>query len=348
LKERRLPAEWAPQTGVLLCWPTSRTDWAANLADAESDYLALTAAIARFEDVHVCCQDRETRRHVKTLLDVAGMPTDRCHLHVVPYDDTWVRDYGPITVLANGAPAWLNFRFNAWGGKYPHGHDDAFTRLLHAAPDFKAIPLHDDDLVLEGGSIDGDGRGTLLTTSRCLLSPGRNPALDRTDIEQRLRDALGIERVLWLQHGRLEGDDTDAHIDTLARFCSPDTIAYTRCHDPSDPHDRELGLMEQELKSLRQSNGEPYRLVPLPLPTPCHNQQGRRLPATYANFLVVDGAVLAPQYGVATDDAAVRQLQTAFPDRKVVGVPCRALIEQFGSLHCVTMQLPAAMGRGNY
>ena len=337
----RLPAEWEPQEGILLSWPTASTDWSANLAAAEATYLALVKAISRFETAHICCQDAAIQQRVTRLISEQGISAVNIALHILPYDDTWTRDYGPVTVSRNGKPSWLDFRFNAWGGKYPHTQDDRVTRLLHGMPAFEQRQCTEVDFVLEGGSIDSDGRGGLLTTTRCLLSPQRNPGYDKAEIEQRLFDLLGTQRVLWLQQGELEGDDTDAHIDTLARFCNAETIAYTRCQDPLDSHARSLDNMKKELQALRQSNGQPYHLVPLPLPTACFNRTSERLPATYANFLILNGAVLVPTYDVATDRDAMTQLQQAFPDREVIGVPCRPLLEQYGSLHCVTMHLPA-------
>jgi agmatine deiminase len=199
------------------------------------------------------------------------------------------------------------------------------------------------EFVLEGGSIESDGRGTLLTTSECLLTPSRNPTLDRTAIEQLLSEVLGADRILWLNHGYLAGDDTDSHIDTLARFCAPDHICYVACPDVADEHYSALAAMEEELQEFRQADGSPYRLTALPWPDAIHDDEGHRLPATYANFLIINDAVLLPVYGVAQDDEAIAIMTGIFPDRQIVPINCRALIHQHGSLHCVTMQIPAGV-----
>jgi agmatine/peptidylarginine deiminase len=199
------------------------------------------------------------------------------------------------------------------------------------------------DLILEGGSIDSDGRGTLLTTRHCLLNPQRNPEYDCVGLEGLFGQIFGTRQVLWLDHGELEGDDTDGHIDTLARFCDEHTIAYVRCDDPQDSHYAPLREMERELQAFRDSDGRPYGLVPLPLPAPKRDEHGKRLPATYANFLIINGAVLVPVYGDAQDAVALECLAPCFPGREIVPIHCLPLIHQYGSLHCVTMQLPAGV-----
>jgi agmatine deiminase len=234
----------------------------------------------------------------------------------------------------------LDFVFNGWGGKFPAELDNGVTRRLHEHGAYGDACFETIEFVLEGGAIDTDGAGTLLTTSQCLLTSTRNGGLTQRQIEEMLLSALGLDRVLWLNHGYLAGDDTDSHVDTLARFCDASTIAYVKCSNPDDEHYESLGAMEAELTALRTADGLPYRLVPLPLPTACFDEHGARLPATYANFLIINGAVLAPVYGVPEDAEALTRLTNCFPDRKIVDVPCRTLIEQHGSLHCVTMQIP--------
>lgn len=342
---RRLPAEWEPQSGVLLTWPHDGGDFGPDLDAVEPVFLDLACAIARFEPLWIVCRDPAHREAVARRLDRAGVPTRRRHLECAPSDDCWARDHGPITVLDRGRPIVVDFRFNGWGGKYPAANDDRITAVLHATGAFGAAPLESADLVLEGGAIDTDGRGTLLTTRRCLLAPTRNPGLDRRDLEARLSAHLGIRRVLWLAHGALAGDDTDGHVDTLARFCDPRTIAYQACEDPRDEHHAELSAMAAELRALRDGEGAPYRLVPLPLPRPVRDRDGRRLAAGYANFLVINGAVLVPAYGDPADALARERIAEAFPGREVVPVACTPLLHQNGSLHCVTMQLPAGLGR---
>ena len=334
----RLPAEWEQQSGVLISWPTISTDWKDNLADAETAYLEIAELIARICHVYICCSDSATLQHVEKLCHDKDIPVERYSLLVIAYTDTWTRDYGPISVHKGNQLVWLDFEFNAWGGKYQHSADNEFTRLLHRQFNSKRILQHH-DFVLEGGSIDSDGEGTILTTSQCLLDPARNPGLLKKQIEDRLISSLGVQRILWLDHGHLQGDDTDAHIDTLARFCSPDTITYVQCTDSADPHFSSLSAMEVQLKSYRQMDGRDYRFIPLPLPTACFNQKGQRLPASYANFLILNGNILAPVYGVDTDALALSQFQQCFPQHRVIPVQCKPLIEQFGSLHCVTMQI---------
>lgn len=338
-----LPAEWEPQSGVMLTWPHGHGDWAPYLAQVEPVFVRLALEIARRERVLIACYDAAHRQHVRDALAAADVPLTQVDLRIVRSEDTWARDHGPITVHAQGRPLLLDFKFNGWGGKYVAVLDDNISRRLHEDGAYGDAPLETIDLVLEGGSIEVDGGGTLLTTRRCLLAPTRNPQLDQPQIETRLRQLLGVRRFLWLDHGYLAGDDTDSHIDTLARFCDAQTIAYVACDDPRDEHYAELRAMEAELQSFRTADDAPYRLVALPWPRARHDDSGRRLPATYANFLVINGAVLVPTYDDPADAAALACLRSCFPGREIVGVPCLPLIHQYGSLHCVTMQLPAGV-----
>jgi len=337
-----LPPEWAPQSGVMLTWPHPSGDWAPRLAAVEPVFAAIAREIARRERVLIVCHDAAHRAHVEAALYAAGVDRARVVLGVAPSNDTWARDHGPITVLCREQPLLLDFRFNGWGGKYRHDLDNLITRRLHEAGTFGRVPLETLDLVLEGGSIEVDGSGTLLTTKRCLLAPSRNPGISQQQLEQELSEWLGLKRVLWLEHGHLEGDDTDSHIDTLARFCDTRTIAYVACDDPNDAHYRELQAMEEELKRFRAADGSPYRLVPLPWPRAQYDG-GCRLPATYANFLIINGTVLVPTYHDPADGVALERLGQCFPDREIAGVDCLPLIAQYGSLHCVTMQFPAGV-----
>ncbi len=339
----RLPAEWEPQSGVMLTWPHPATDWAPRVAEAESVLLAIAREVTRHERLVVACHDPAHYAHVTDRLAAAGIPAERLRLGLAPSNDSWARDHGPITVICDRRPWLLDFVFNGWGGKYPADVDDRITATLHLAGLLGDGPLHRVDMVLEGGAIEVDGRGTLLTTERALLAPTRNPGLDRGTAEQRLGALLGVERVLWLTAGGLAGDDTDGHIDTLARFCDPHTIAHVSCDDPLDVHYADLQAMGVELRALPDSEGQPYRLVPLPLPAPQRDADGNQLPASYANFLIINGAVLIPTYGDPADEVALRLLQGCFPDREVVAIDCLPLIHQFGSLHCMTMQLPAGV-----
>jgi agmatine deiminase len=332
----RLPAEWEPQDGVLLAWPHVHTDWAPYLDETLAVYRQLVETITRFESVVMVASDPAT---VHAALG-DGIPHERLHVYPVDTQDTWTRDYGPITVRRHGVPRLLDFQFNGWGNKFAADRDNRVTAALHAQGGFGTTPLDPVDLILEGGSIESDGRGTLITTRTCLLHPNRNTAVSHQKLEKALCRYLGVTRILWLEHGSLAGDDTDAHVDTLVRLAPNDTLVYVRCDDPDDEHHAALALMEAELKELRTATDQPYRLMPLPWPQACYDTDGSRLPATYANFLIINGAVLVPVYNDPQDAAALAVLGAAFPDREIVGIDCRTLIRQHGSLHCVTMQLP--------
>ena len=336
-----LPPEWAPQSSVMLTWPRRDGDFARHFETVEQNFVAIAVAIARHENLHVnVAQDAPG---LAARLVAAGVPNDRLHVYAMPNDDVWARDHGPITVVRDGKLLHLDFTFNGWGGKFPAERDNALTSRLLTVNAWNA-PVETVDFVLEGGAIEVDGKGTLLTTERCLLAPTRNPKLDKAGIEEVLKEKFGVSRILWLKHGDLLGDDTDGHIDTIARFSDAETIVYQACEDRDDPHYADLAAMAEELTALRTAEGKPYKLVPLPLPAAMHDpDDGRRLPAGYANFLIINGAVLVPVYGDAKNDpVALQRLRPCFPGREVVPIECKALIHQYGSLHCVTMQIPAA------
>lgn len=335
-----LPPEWAPQSGVMLTWPHAHGDWAKRLKQVEPVFTEIARQVGRREKLLISCYDQAHREHVGQRLAEGGVDLKRVILHTVPSNDTWARDHGPLTVLCREEPLLLDFGFNGWGGKYGYALDNQITRKLYALDTFGEAPLQTVDLILEGGSIEVDGSGTLLTTARCLLAPTRNPRSSREQLEQKLKELLGINRILWLHRGYLAGDDTDSHIDTLARYCDRNTIAYVSCDDPADEHYAELRAMEEELKAFRAADGQPYRLVPLPWPRAKLDEDGNRLPATYANFLIINEAILVPTYEDPADNIALAHLKECFPDREVVAINCLPLIYQFGSLHCVTMQLP--------
>ncbi len=333
----RLPAEWEPQAGVQLTWPHANSDWAPILDSVEPCFATLAREIAQRALVVIACVDRD---HTRRVLDRAGVQLSNVRLYEAPSNDSWARDHGPITVYAGAQARLCDFTFNGWGGKYPAAFDNALSRTLHAQGAYGNVEMRTIDWVLEGGSIDSDGAGTILTTACCLLAPNRNRRRTRHEIEELLRAELGAQRVLWLEHGYIAGDDTDGHVDTLARFCNETTIAYLASRDERDEHFDVLRLMESELQALRTVRGERYTLVPLPMPAACYDAEGARLPITYANFLILNGAVLAPLYGVPEDKEALSALEACFPKREVIGVDCRSLIVQHGSLHCVTMQFP--------
>jgi len=333
----RLPAEWEIQDGVLMAWPHEGTDWAYMLDDIRPVFTDIIKNITRFERVLL------TAPHAVSAVDYltnAGVEMARVTICEIPSNDTWARDFGPITVIYNNKPVLMDFGFNGWGLKFPANLDNLISKRLKQLgmllPNLNTIGL-----VMEGGSLESDGLGTILTTSECLLSPNRNPQLDRSEIEQALASLVGAKRVLWLNHGWLAGDDTDSHVDTLARICPGNTIVYQACDHPLDEHYETLKLMEGELKAFTAPDGSPYQLIPLPFPKARFDEQAHRLPATYANFLVINGAVLVPTYCDPDNDrTALDIIAKAFPGREIIAIDCLPLLEQHGSLHCVTMQLP--------
>lgn len=334
--------EWTSQDAILLAWPHVQSDWLPFLPRIERVYSDLIYQITRFEDVVLLCNSPDLVDSVREKLAARGVALERLHLVTTPYNDTWLRDSGPLTVTDGEELCACDFRFNGWGGKFDASLDDRICQALSQLNLFKAR-YRAYDLILEGGSIDCDGSGTLLTTRQCLLTDTRNPEMQIGDYEKFFAAAFGCRRVLWLSHGELQGDDTDGHVDMLARFCDPWTIAYTSCDRQDDAHYPSLSALAAELASLRTADGQAYRLVPLPIPQPIYNMQGQRLPASYANFLIINGAVLVPQYNDRNDGLVIERLQTCFPQREVIGIDARTIIEQNGSLHCLTMQLPRGM-----
>lgn len=334
-----LPAEWALQSGVQLTWPHAGTDWAYMLDEVQECFVAIASAIAAREALLIVTPEPEAvKRQLAERVNMQNVRFLTCETN-----DTWARDHGSITLQDADGPSLLDFKFNGWGLKFASDKDNLITRRAVELGALKGKYVNRLGFVLEGGSIESDGMGTLLTTSECLLSPNRNGQMNRVEIEEYLRSIFHLQRVLWLDHGYLAGDDTDSHIDTLARFCSVDTIAYVQCQDADDEHYEALCRMEEQLKTFRTLKGEPYRLLPLPLPDKIE-EEGERLPATYANFLILNDAVLYPTYRQPENDTRAREvLQEAFPDYEIIGIDCRALIKQHGSLHCVTMQYPVGV-----
>lgn len=339
----RLPAEWEEQDGILLAWPHPESDWREILPVVEPVYATICATISRYERVVIVAPEIDT---IRDKIVAAGGDATRLILCNLPTNDTWCRDFGPITVEAGGQLQLLDFGFNGWGLKFAADQDNQITGRLSESGIFGTTPRKVVGLILEGGSIESDGTGTLLTTAECLLNRNRNPHLSREAIDAELSSLFGTTHHLWLDHGYLAGDDTDSHIDTLARLCPDETILYVSCDDPDDEHYAELKRMEEQLQTFRTRTGAPYRLLPLPWPRPCFDPLEERLPATYANYLVINGAVLAPTYGDKKDGEALEIIGTAFPGRKVIGIDCSPLILQHGSLHCVTMQLPKGVLAG--
>lgn len=335
-----LPAEWHEQYAVQLTWPHALTDWAPILPQVTECYVCMAREISCRERLIIVAPDTKKVEHL-----LNERLTEKCMQNItfcqIETNDTWARDHGFITLLSDQGPRLLDFRFNGWGQKFASNLDNQICRRMDEKGTVQGLYEGHLDFTLEGGSIESDGRGTILTTEQCLTAPNRNEPLSRNEIEARLLEYLHADRVLWIQHGYLAGDDTDSHVDTLARLCPDDTIAYVQCQDKEDEHYEELHMMEEELKAFRTSEGKPYRLVPLPMAASAYDEDGERLPATYANFLIMNGAVLMPTYGhPEQDEAAAKQLQAAFPKHEIVGIDCQPLIIQHGSLHCCTMQFP--------
>lgn len=327
----------------MLTWPHAQNDWAKRLTEVEKFFIQLTREISLHELCLIVCFDNNHRQRIEYLLIDAQVNIKNLRFGIAASNDVWARDHGPITIFVNGEIHLLDFRFNGWGNKYPAALDNRITAELGQQKIWGHHPLQSIDFVLEGGSIETDGQGTLLVTSSCLLTPNRNPGMGREQIDQHLKQYFNLDNVLWLSHGQLTGDDTGGHIDTLARFCDKNTIAYVACEDPEDEHYDSLRQMKLELKTFLNHSKQAYGLVPLPLPSAKLDPQGKRLPATYANFLIINNAVLVPTYNDTEDANALDTLQSCFPDRKIIGIDCSPLIQQFGSLHCVTMQLPVGV-----
>ncbi len=335
-----LPSEWHPQSAIQLTWPHENTDWEYMLEEVTACFVVLATEIMKRQKLIIVCANKDV---VKYELKEQSIYFDNLQLIELPSNDTWARDHGGISIFNNNKKQIYDFTFNGWGLKFASNFDNQITRGLFA----NNIINNDVDIVnkknftLEGGAIESDGKGTLLTTSECLLSPNRNSYFSKEEIENYLKEIFGLNRVLWLDYGYLAGDDTDSHIDTLARFCDEHTIAYVKCEDRNDEHYVALLKMEDQLKSFVDYEGNPYYLIPLPMATPVYDEDNERLPATYANFLIMNDAVLLPFYNDKVKDEEARiQLQKAFPTREIIGIDCSVLIRQHGSLHCVTMQYP--------
>lgn len=351
---RCMPAEWFPQTMVQLTWPHKDTDWAPYLDEVTDCYIRIAYEITLTERLLIVHPDTEALSKVlRERLPQKSL--EKIALFQCPINDTWARDHAFLTVFDEGEYRLLDFGFNGWGGKFEATKDNAINHRLYDAAQKGEIHsldantpapallrgIYEDhlDFILEGGSIESDGQGTLLTTSRCLLSKGRNPQFTKSDLETQLLSRLRSRRVLWLDHGYLEGDDTDSHIDTLARLCPNNTIVYVSCEDKDDPHYQELKLMEQQLHTFHTMRLTPYRLLALPMAPVLYDKEKQRLPSTYANYLVINGRVLMPSYGDAVRDTmAANVIQKAFPSHSITMIPCNVLLLQHGSLHCSTMQ----------
>lgn len=330
--------EWAPQEAVLMALPNEKTDWNYILDEARYQYLRIIKALTD-EEVHVVliCDDPDFARIL-----LRNCRQDRITYISLEYNDTWTRDYGPISVLKDDRLRALDFGFNGWGLKFASDKDNLVNLRLS---DKSVIPSevyrNERAFVLEGGSVETDGEGTLLTTTRCLCSPNRNGELSKKEAEVKLQYLLGVNHVLFLDYGALEGDDTDSHVDTLARIAPDNSIIFTGCRNVDDSQFEELLKMRAQLTMFRNAEGNPFNLIELPLPDAIFDEDGNRLPATYANYLVTDNVIFMPTYCQPENDRlAMQTVRIAFPLHKVVGVDCTTLIKQHGSLHCATMQIP--------
>ena len=333
-----MPAEWHRLQMVQLTWPHNDTDWSYMLEEVEECYVELAKAISSRLQLLIVAPDVKS---VRATLEHSGATMSNITLFECASNDTWARDHAFITILGDNVPHYVDFCFNGWGRKFEASLDNAINGKLYDAGIVKGEYEDCTSFVLEGGSIESDGKGTILTTSQCLLAPHRNQPMEKEEIENCLKKMLHAERVLWLNHGNLIGDDTDGHVDTVARLAPNDTIVYMQCTDESDAQYADLRAMEEEIAALRTVDGNPYRMIALPSPDPIYDEDGERLPATYANFLIMNNCVLYPTYAQEENDRkAAIALSNAFPKNEIVGIDCRALIKQHGSLHCVTMQYP--------
>lgn len=339
-----LPPEWHKQAALLLTWVHSGIDWAVPLSQIEAIFTKIVVLTSAYQRVIISCNNQAHRQHIQQQLQASSANQANIDYYIVPSNDIWVRDHGPITVLDGNCAVLLDFQFNGWGNKFAADKDNQVTQNLVKADAFGAnYHCKSSPLVLEGGSIETDGQGLLLTTRACLLNLNRNPHLSKQTISQQLSSLFGVEKIVFLENGHIIGDDTDGHIDTLVRFCNPHTLCYVSCDDPCDPHFKPLSLMRSELATLRNCQDQAYKCIALPLPKAIYNPAQARLPATYANFIMTNQHIFLPVYDDPADEIAFDRLSHCFFDKTVVPIPSYALITQGGSLHCASMQLPTTM-----
>jgi len=331
---KRLLAEWEEQRCIILSFPHENTDWAKDgrLKESLTPFIRMAQAIAYNQLVYIVCKNKKT---------IESLFCSKRNLIFVEIetDDTWIRDYGLLTIKEDNQTKFLDFTFDGWGNKFSSKLDNSVNKKLHNSKLLGDIPMETIDYVLEGGSIESDGSGTILTTSKCLCNPNRNGGLDKQTIEEKLNKYLGAKRVLWLDFGYLAGDDTDSHIDTLARFIDKETIAYIKCDNKRDEHYEELKNMENQLKSFVDENNNPYKLVALPMCEAKYDSNGNRLPATYANFLITNHSILYPTYSDKNDKIVAKIFQNLYPNKEIIPINSLKLIEQGGSLHCSSIQV---------
>ncbi|MEI8033719.1 MAG: agmatine deiminase family protein [Chlorobiaceae bacterium] len=340
----RMPPEWALHRATWLSWPHKLESWPGKFEPVPAVFVELAAWLSSSEEVHINVLDEAMEMAVSALFINSTheqLQRDRIFLHRIPTNDAWCRDHGPNYVFrglgTDTEKVIVNWAFNAWGGKYEPYDDDAAVAERIAS--LQKLPLVTPGIVLEGGAIDVNGKGLLLTTEACLLNPNRNPSMSREEIEQALGRYLGIEKVLWLGDG-IVGDDTDGHIDDMARFVGETTVVIAVEDDSQDENYAPLQENYKRLKSCTDQNGNPLKVLKLPMPDPVF-YDGERLPASYANFYIANSVVLVPTYRCPQDKVAIELLQQCFPERRVVGIDCSDLIWGLGAIHCVTHEEPA-------
>ena len=332
----RMPAEWEPHEATLLTWPHDEKHWPGLFEHIPAIWAHMTKELEEQEDVHIITHDEAVETSVKTELKKANVQGDRVHLHRIPSNFAWVRDHGPIVVKnAKGERLFLDWKFNAHGNKWEYDLDDQIPARLAKELGLLSLPV---PMVLEGGSIDVNGKGTLLTTENCLLNPNRNPGMTKEQIEQHLKDHLGLTNILWLGEG-IVGDDTSGHVDDLTRFVSADTVVTIINDDEKDPDHQPLQENLERLQKMCDQDGKPLNVITIRQPKPVFVQDFR-IPASYANFYIANGKVLVPVWDDPADAAAIDTLQRCFPDRKIIPIDSRVLTWGFGSFHCVTQQVP--------
>jgi agmatine deiminase len=339
----RMPAEWEPHRGTWLSWPHKEASWPGKFDPVPAIFASMVRHLADHEEVHINVAGPAMEQEVRRLLADCGADSGNVYFHFIPTNDAWCRDHGPIFIHrqddGHGSQAIVDWDFNAWGGKYPpYDLDDVVpTRVA----DELGVPAFHPGIVMEGGAIDVNGRGTLLTTESCLLNPNRNPQLERAEIERYLRSFLGVSHILWLGDG-IAGDDTDGHVDDLTRFVDPATVVTVVEDDPADENYEPLQANLERLRGMTDQDGHPLRIVTVPMPRPLWHG-GQRLPASYANFYIANGIVLLPTYDPGSDEQARAVLQSLFPDREVIGIDCTDLVWGLGAFHCVTQQWPSLL-----
>jgi agmatine deiminase len=335
----RFPAEWAPQVATWLSWPHKEASWPGKLEAVYPVYGEFVRLLAVKQEVHLNVNDEAMAEVARRRLEAVGADLDRVFLHLFPTDDAWCRDHGPAFVVnpaAEAPKALVDWGYNAWGDKYPPYEQD--NQIPRRIAEYRQIPRFEAGIIMEGGSIEVNGHGSLLTTTACLLNPNRNPHLNQAQIEQYLRDYYGQEQILWLHDG-IVGDDTDGHVDDLTRFVSRDTVVTVVETKPTDDN---YALLQENLKLLKRfrlPDGSPLQVLELPMPDPVVHD-GQRLPASYANFLIANGLVVVPTYRCAQDQDALDLLASCFPDRQVVGLDSTDIIWGLGSFHCLSQQEP--------